>query len=67
MVQKTVISVPIDKNDLTRMTYTDKVIKESMRIFPPAPFIGRQLTEDLKIGLFTCYIKKYICINLISY
>ncbi|XP_067203120.1 cytochrome P450 4C1-like isoform X2 [Linepithema humile] len=43
-------SVPIEYDDLQKMEYLNRVIKETMRLFPAAPFIGRILTEDLKIG-----------------
>ncbi|XP_071579411.1 cytochrome P450 4g15-like [Temnothorax nylanderi] len=32
------------------MHYLERVIKETMRIFPVVPIIARQVTEDLKIG-----------------
>lgn len=32
-----------------KMTYTEQVIKESLRLFPAAPIIGRQCTGDIKI------------------
>lgn len=42
-------------NDLTtenlnKMNYLDRVIKESLRIYPPVPFISRTLTEDMLHG-----------------
>ncbi|XP_012214721.2 cytochrome P450 4C1-like [Linepithema humile] len=43
-------SVPIKYDDLQKMDYLNRVIKETMRLFPAAPLIGRILTEDLKIG-----------------
>lgn len=42
---------PVKSEDLQRMCYLECVIKETMRLFPVAPIIGRRLTEDLKIGL----------------
>jgi len=34
------------------MKYLECVIKESLRMFPPVPFFGRKLMEDVKIGEF---------------
>ncbi|XP_024883132.1 cytochrome P450 4C1-like isoform X1 [Temnothorax curvispinosus] len=47
---ETIKSVPIKYDDLQKMHYLDRVIKETMRIFPVIPIIGRQAKEDLKIG-----------------
>ncbi|XP_071578074.1 cytochrome P450 3A19-like [Temnothorax nylanderi] len=50
---ETIKSTPIKYDDLQHMHYLNRVIKETMRIFPPAPIIGREVTEDLKIGEVT--------------
>nr|XP_012220377.1 PREDICTED: cytochrome P450 4C1-like [Linepithema humile] len=43
-------SVTIKYDDLQQMNYLNRVIKETMRLFPAVPLIGRILTEDVKIG-----------------
>ncbi|XP_053693538.1 cytochrome P450 4d8-like [Sabethes cyaneus] len=45
---------PLSKNlthqELQDFRYLEAVIKESMRLFPPVPLIGRQLVEDLEMN-----------------
>ncbi|XP_059613177.1 probable cytochrome P450 4ac1 [Phlebotomus argentipes] len=36
--------------DYSNMVYTDRVIKECFRLYPPVPFISRELTEDQEIN-----------------
>jgi len=36
--------------DLPRLRYTEMVISESMRLYPPAWAMGRQATQDIEIG-----------------
>ncbi|XP_011704956.1 PREDICTED: cytochrome P450 4g15-like, partial [Wasmannia auropunctata] len=47
---ETVKSAPIKYDDLQYMQYLERVIKETMRIFPTVPVIGRKTTKDLKTG-----------------
>lgn len=35
---------------LQSFKYMDMVIKESMRLYPPIPLIGRYMDQDLKLG-----------------
>lgn len=37
-------------DDLPKMPYTDAVITEAMRVFPPVYLIGREATTDLELG-----------------
>jgi cytochrome P450 len=36
--------------DLPRLPYTEMVITESMRLYPPAPGVGREALEDVEVG-----------------
>lgn len=35
---------------MRQMKYLDRVIKESLRMWPSIPFVARQMTEDLLVG-----------------
>ncbi len=40
-------------DDYDRLEYTGRVIKESMRLYPPVYAIGRQLLDDFELGGYT--------------
>lgn len=37
---------------IKEMKYLDRVIKETLRMWPSAPFISREMTEDLLLGKY---------------
>ncbi len=39
--------------DLSKLPYTDQIIKESLRLYPPAPGMNREPVEDVTIGGYT--------------
>jgi len=41
---------PVTMEDLTRMKYLELCIKESLRIYPSVPFIGRAIKTDCPLG-----------------
>ncbi len=41
---------PLRVDDLARLRYTDAVLRESMRLYPPAWILARELTADITLG-----------------
>lgn len=42
-------NVPITLQDIKKMKYLERVIKETLRLFPAGPIIGRVLQKDVKV------------------
>ncbi|XP_055642735.1 cytochrome P450 4d2-like [Toxorhynchites rutilus septentrionalis] len=43
-------NAPVSYRNLQDMKYLEMVIKESLRLYPPVPIIGRKITEKVEIG-----------------
>jgi cytochrome P450 len=41
---------PPTTGDIPRLRYTEWVVKETMRLYPPVPNVGREALEDCEIG-----------------
>lgn len=42
----------ITTDQLHEMKYLDRVIKETLRMWPSIPFVARDMTEDLTVGKY---------------
>jgi cytochrome P450 len=45
--------------DLGEMSYLEMCIKESLRLYPPAPLIPRLVHRDIPLGSCTSYFAKH--------
>lgn len=48
--QKSVDEKELTAEDISKMFYLERVIKETLRAFPSTPLFARQATEDFELG-----------------
>lgn len=53
---------PATFNDTLQMKYLERVILETLRMYPPVPIIARQLKKDAQIGK-KCFIHRFVTRN----
>lgn len=53
-VQTVAGSDPVGAAHIDRLPLTQMVVKEAMRLYPPAPVVMRQATEDIRLGEMDC-------------
>lgn len=50
VLAKKLITTDITIEHIREMKYLDCVIKETLRMWPSIPFVGRNITDDIMIG-----------------
>ncbi|KAF8375734.1 hypothetical protein PRIPAC_82163 [Pristionchus pacificus] len=53
----------IGREDMGKFAYLDRCIKEAMRIYPPVPFVSRQLTKDFPLGKYLLPVNSQVSIS----
>jgi len=56
----------VEHEDLAQLNYLEMAIKEALRIFPPAPMIGREAEDDVVIGEVTVPKGCTVLINILA-
>ncbi|XP_035228284.1 cytochrome P450 4C1-like [Stegodyphus dumicola] len=54
----------VTNEDLKNMVYLENVIKETLRLYPPGPLIGRKCKESIKTGSYTIPAGTNIYLNI---
>ncbi len=54
---------PPEVTDVPRLEYAERVLKESMRLYPPAWILARQALRDVEIGGYTVPAKAFVTVS----
>lgn len=46
----------VEKHDFVNLVYLEAVVKETLRIFPVVPLVGRRTNVEIKLSKFTVKI-----------
>lgn len=49
-VARKLVTTEVTNEHLSRMKYLEMVIKETLRLTPTAPFMARNISEDIVVG-----------------
>lgn len=50
----------LEMADVNSLNYLDRCIKESLRLYPSGPIIGRHITEEVELSELSLNKKSYI-------
>lgn len=59
------VDSPVTYEHLSRMIYTERVIKEALRLFPPVPILARKCSADIQLDAGTIPNETNILVNIL--
>ncbi|XP_028787256.1 3,9-dihydroxypterocarpan 6A-monooxygenase-like [Neltuma alba] len=56
----------VEESDIVKLPYLQAIVKETLRIHPPAPLLGRLSSESCNVGGYDIPAKTFLMVNLWS-